>query len=84
MYSNLDTVSTFNSRETVEVVHTYISSFTLRSTITGKVEFKLSKLPRLTFIGSNDKDDNNGRIFEQYILLEKHSGKVRKSVLAAL
>ena len=69
MYSNLNSVSTFNSRETVEVVHTYISSFTLRSTITGKVEFELSKLPRLPFIGSND--NSNGRIFEQYILLEK-------------
>ena len=53
MYSNLNFVSTFNSRETVEVVHTYFSSFTLRSTITGEVEFKLSKLPRLPFIGSN-------------------------------
>ena len=59
-------------------MHTYISSFTLRSTITGKVEFELSKLPRLPFIGSND--NSNGRIFEQYILLEKivtvllHSG----------
>ena len=66
MYSNLNSVSTFNSRETVEVVHTYFSSFTLRSTITGEVEFILSKLPRLPFIGSNDKDSSNGRIFEQY------------------
>ena len=79
MYSNLNSVSTFNSRETVEVVHTYISSFTLRSTITGKVEFELSKLPRLP-LSDLLNDNSNGRIFEQYILLEKivcillHSG----------